>query len=304
MKLCRQVDAESFVVLNEEYTKDKNKVYYKWISPGRFWVVEMPEADAKTFESLDFNLARDQNHVWRMDEIVPGAHAASAEVIHPHRLWKDQNRVYYQSNVIPNADPRTIQHLGYTYYRDNEDVFWCSSTIADADTETFEVLGNSFVAKDANRVYRSGKPLPEIDPATCRLLLHNDYGYQVLSDKNGVYLNRLKFLHADPSTFTMIDDLTGKGGKYVFLVDRWHSTPVTVFKDDGALVVETVMYEKETGKPLAIVTAEVSGNSLKNLRFSPAPGSSRASTVPDWQLEILQRPDLVKRMKAAAKHLE
>ena len=38
LTLCSDVDAASFDVLSAEYTKDKNKVYYKWISPGPFWV--------------------------------------------------------------------------------------------------------------------------------------------------------------------------------------------------------------------------------------------------------------------------
>ena len=55
LTLCSNVDAASFQVLSEEYTKDKNKVYYKWISPGRFWVVELSKADPATFESVSFN---------------------------------------------------------------------------------------------------------------------------------------------------------------------------------------------------------------------------------------------------------
>ncbi len=55
---CADVDAASFKALSEEYTKDKNKVYYKWISNGRFWIVELPLADAKSFEVIDSNLAK------------------------------------------------------------------------------------------------------------------------------------------------------------------------------------------------------------------------------------------------------
>jgi hypothetical protein len=36
--LANDVDAASFVALSPEYSKDKNTVYHKWISPGRFWV--------------------------------------------------------------------------------------------------------------------------------------------------------------------------------------------------------------------------------------------------------------------------
>ncbi|MFW6151832.1 MAG: DKNYY domain-containing protein [Verrucomicrobiota bacterium] len=303
LKLCSAVDSASFVVLNEDYTKDKNRVYYKWISPGRFWIVELVGADPTTFESLDSDLARDSNHVWRTDTIMEGADAATATVVRPHWVWKDRNRVYYQSTLIPNADPETFQHLGSGYYRDKNMVLWCTTPIDDADMATFKVLGDSFLAKDKDNVYRSGYPFSEIDAATCRLHLHCTYGYQVFSDKNGVYVNGLKFLHADPTTFGIIDDLKGKGGKYVFLVDRWHCTPVTVYKEGGELITETVFYEKRTGKPLATVKAKVSGDTLKDISLSPAPSNSTALPVPDWQIDVLKRPALVERMQAAGELL-
>jgi len=121
----------------------------------------------------------------------------------------------------------------------------------------------------------------------------------VISDKNGVYLNKLKFLHAEPNDFKMIDNLTGRGGKCVFIVDTWHSTPVTVYLEEDRLFTETVLYEKGTANALAIVKADVSGDKLENITFSPPPGKASASPVPDWQIRIFQRPDLVSRMKAA-----
>ena len=57
LKLCSDVDAASFRVLSQDYTADKNKVYYKWISGPRFWVVEISGADPATFEVLGLGLA-------------------------------------------------------------------------------------------------------------------------------------------------------------------------------------------------------------------------------------------------------
>ena len=60
---CANVDAASFKALSEEYTKDKNNVYYKWISNEHFWVVELPLADAQSFEVISSNLAKDAKNV-------------------------------------------------------------------------------------------------------------------------------------------------------------------------------------------------------------------------------------------------
>lgn len=303
-KICKSPDASSFEALSERYTRDKNMVYYKWISPGRFLVIELPDADVKTFEVIGFNLARDKKQVWWYGFVLPGLDAATVKLVSDGFVWKDAQSVWYQSKRIVGADPKTFRHLGSGYYIDAKRAYWGSDPIDGADLATFKVLGDSFIAVDRNMVYRSGQRLPHVDPGTCKFILHNPYGYQVISDKNGVYLNKLKFLHADPNDFRMIDQLTGRGGEYVFLVDTYQSTPVTVYREGGRLVTETVLYEKGTANPLAIVKAEVSGGKLENITFSPAPGKAAASPVPDWQIKIFQRPGLIKRMKAAGELLK
>ena len=304
LTLCSEVDAASFQVLSEEYTKDKDKVYYKWISPGRFWVVELPEADATSFEVLGFNLARDKNNVWWYGKVQSGVDAATVELVRDGFVWKDAQGVWYQHEKIAGAAPLTFRHLGSGYYADQQRAYWGSIPIDGADLATFKVLRDSFIAVDQSMVYRSGQRLPHIDPGTCKFILHDPYGYQVISDKNGVYLNKLKFLHAAPNNFKMIDNLTSRGGKYVFLVDTHHCTPVTVYREGGRLIAETVLYEKGTANALAVIKAVVAGDKLKGVTLSPVPGESEAKPVPDWQIEIFQRGGMVERIKAAGKFLK
>ncbi len=298
LTLCSKVDAASFEVLNEQYSKDKNKVYYKWVSPGRFWVVELPAADVASFKVINFAHAVDANAIWYLDLPIEGSNPSTVQLI-ADRIVKDAKSVYVSGQPQPHLDAETFQSVGSAYYSDTNGVYWGDKPIDGADAATFEVLGDSFIAVDQNMVYRSGQRLPHIDPGTCKFILHDPYGYQVISDKNGVYLNKLKFLHADPDDFEMIDERTGRGGKFVFLVDTYHSTPVTVYREGPRLVTETVLYEKGSTNPLAIVKADVSGDKLENIKFSPAPGKAVADPVPDWQISVFQRPNLVKRMRSA-----
>ena len=302
--LCSDVDAASFQVLSEEYTKDKNKVYYKWISPGRFWVVELPEADAATFESVGFNLARDKNHVWWYGAVQRGVDATTVKVVNDGFVWKDAQNVWYQHQQIVGANSKTFRHAGSGYYIDANGAYWGGDLIVGADPATFKVLGNSFVAVDRSSVYRSGQRQPHLDAGTCKFILHDPYGYQVISDKNGVYLNNLKILHAVPDDFAMIDRLTGRGGKYVFLVDTWHCTPVTVYREDDRLITETVLYEKGTTNALAVIKAEIASQKLKNMTLSGPTGEASAHQVPKWQIDIFQRADMIKRMNRVSKLLE
>ena len=68
---------------------------YKWISPGRFWVVELPNADPASFDVLGFNLARDQKRVWWFGAVLPGVDAATVELVRDGFVWKDANHVWF-----------------------------------------------------------------------------------------------------------------------------------------------------------------------------------------------------------------
>jgi hypothetical protein len=250
------------------------------------------------------NLARDKKQVWWYGSVLPGLDAATVKLVQDGVVWKDAQSVWYQHERIVDADPNTFRHLGSAYYVDAKKAYWGRDPIDGADLATFKVPGDSFIAVDQNMVYRSGQRLPHIDPGTCKVILHDPYGYQVISDKNGVYLNRLNFLHADPDDFKMIDNLTGTGGKYAFLVDTYYCIPVTLYWEKGRLVTETVLYETVTANALAIVKADVADDELENITFSPPPGKAAASKVPKWQIDNLQRDDLIKRMKQAGELLK
>jgi hypothetical protein len=59
----------------------------------------------------------------------------------------------------------------------------------------------------------------------------------------------------------------------------------------------------ENRKPTGMVTAELTQGGLRNLRISPLPGHTWTPSVTDWQIRVFKRPDLVKQMLEAAKHL-
>lgn len=145
LKLASNVDADSFRVLSREYTCDKNSVYYRWISPGRFWIVEVPGADPKTFRAVGFELAKDAKHVWIRDSIVPGADPTRVKSIFDYRIWLDANSVWNGSRRIDGADPETFERIGtseFGYYRDKNKVysyFGRLKVVEGADPATFQI---------------------------------------------------------------------------------------------------------------------------------------------------------------------
>ena len=217
LTLCRDVDAKSFKALSVEYTKDKNKVYYKWISPGRIWVVVLPKADPKTFEVLGFNLAKDAKHVWRWDSLVPNVDAASAVIVHPRWAWKDRHRVYYHGTgkVFPDADPKTFRHLDHVFFRDAKRVYWSDSVLKGADPATFKTFGDVPYAVDKNHVWAGSKILEHVDAASFELL-HNG----VYRDLSGVFVGGKRLLNiVDAPSFKKVAVLSD--GHSVLFKDRF-----------------------------------------------------------------------------------
>lgn len=302
-KTAEGLDAASFEVLTETYTRDENRVYYKVISNDEFIVIVLPEADPASFELLEGNLTRDKNRVWYNYEIQHEVDAATVEPIEGGPVYKDKNSVFYQYTQISGADPATFKHIGSGYYADSKRVYWCSTPIPDADPIAFQVMGDSFIAKDSTKIYRSGVHLPGYDVASFELILHNEAGFQIFSDKNGIHLNKMTFTRSKPGKAEVIDNYTVKVGDLVHTVSTYQYTPVTVFQEDGKLIAEAPCYEPESQKPLGIITAEVTGEELKDIRTIPLPGHSWTPTPPEWQLRAFKRSDLVERMVKSGKLL-
>ena len=292
IRVARSVDAATFKPLSEEYSKDQNMVYYKSRSTGYFLVVELPDADVETFQALNMHYATDKNTIWYMDREIKGSDPATVQVI-DNNVVKDQNRVYVAGQQKKGLDVATFEWMESGYYRDVKHVYWGTKVVVGADPKTFEVVGGSFIGKDEDDLFRSGIPLPHIDRETFKFILHDPYGYQVISDANGVYLNGLRFLHADPADFRMLDSRVGSGGKYLFLVDTYHATPLTLYPEGDVWMAETILYDRETEQALAIFHAEADPSGMKNVTLSAPPGEAEPLPVPDWQLRVIQRPELL-----------
>lgn len=303
-KTAEGLDVASFEALSEEYTRDKNRVYYKVISPGEFIVIQLPQADPASFKVLGDQLARDKQRAWYREEIRQGVDAATVKSIEGGPVYKDKNSVFYQYDAILGADPGSFKHIGGSYFADRTRVYWCDEPIPGADPANFEVLGDSFMAKDCGRIYRSGVPLPGFDVPSFELILHNEAGFQISSDKNGIHLNAWTFPRSKSGKVEIIDDKAVKAGDLIHLVNTYQTTPVTLFKENGKLMAETPAYEPGTNKANGMIIAEVAPDGLKNIRISPLPGGSKAPSVPDWQLRVFKEPHLVQRMLDAGNRIK
>ena len=293
LTLCSKVDAASFEVLSEEYTRDKNKVYYKWISPGRFWVVELPKADAATFESVGFNLARDKNHVWWYGTAQRGVDAATVMVVNDSFVWKDTKNVWYQHQQIVGADPKTFEHLQQAFYRDAKRVYWSSKPLEGADPKTFRTFGDdSAFGADNQQVWRADKRMKSADAATFAAVHQS-----VFKDKHGVFAGPHKLIpKADPKTFRKIADLDehftalladGKG-YFIFLPYRGE---VFRLENRGKLLYISRPIHHAVGKgphkQIAVSSGELTKEGWMNQKVVPVP-KLRGRNIPAVEKHLMK----------------
>ncbi len=155
-------DKESFLVLSEYYSKDKNNAYYrnkKILAPldlATFEVKEdyipvdknnvytfkaydeigeendeilviVQEADPKTYKSLDYNWDMDRNHVFLHNKATKELDVGSFKILGSH-FCEDKNAVYYYNSETgitkTDANPEETEALDDNYICDHNTVYY------------------------------------------------------------------------------------------------------------------------------------------------------------------------------------
>ncbi|MGQ8873175.1 DKNYY domain-containing protein [Paenibacillus sp. TSA_86.1] len=197
--LVRGVDRSSFEPLDEQYARDRDRVYFKWRT--------IRGIDPKSFESLGGRFGRDKQHVYYNGYRVEGADVLTFEVLGGTEhlgLSRDQNHVYHAQYA------RTIQPYGHP-----DDVL---QRIKGADTVTFELLTPSGSwAVDANRVYLWGTANKKID-RTSFTHLFEAYPQSWAKDRNSLYnANGKRTVKGiDGASFVVLNRYWGKDDQAVF----------------------------------------------------------------------------------------
>ena len=123
----------------------------------------------------------------------------------------DRNHVYYDGNVLHDADPRTFTYMGHGYGKDRYRVYFKGFVLKEADPRTFRVVGDN--EKDYPYRYENGqnpnqRPYTN-EPSTVmpdQLLPGNPMGFGYSKDAFDVYHNGKKMADASVSTFNVLTD--------------------------------------------------------------------------------------------------
>lgn len=150
------VDYQSFRVLSESFSKDKDSAYFQ--RSGFFRAIN---ADVDSFEVLHkYYYARDKDHVF-------------------HAVFKERE-TDPQLLEIPVNNNEQVQLLSEAYIRVGTQIY-CGATPLELNTEAAEVVGTYYI-KDDTRVYYQNRLLVDADAQTFGTI--GDHG---IGDKNGPF---------------------------------------------------------------------------------------------------------------------
>ena len=100
-----------------------------------------------------------------------------------------------------------------SYAVEDKTIYFNRVAMPDVDLGSFVIL-NSKYAKDKNRVYSSGEPLPGFDPTTFKIL---DDLSRYIADKDHAYYDGEEIIDSDPVTLTYIYERYSKDRTHVFM---------------------------------------------------------------------------------------
>ena len=192
LKKIEGADRNSFEILNSEFSKDKNNVYYygnkmKGISPDGFEIIGN-EFVFKNHEDL-VSIIKDKNNVYYLKgkvgsekyEIISlnfdGTSFKYSNADYSYKsksegYFQDKNGVYYfdiskLDNLTPDnvflkiegADTSSFVQLMFGYAKDKNKVYRGNQEVKSANSESFKIIetNEKLIVKDKNRVYREIK---------------------------------------------------------------------------------------------------------------------------------------------------
>ena len=214
-------DAKTFQVLNENYAKDKDRVYYGdtyrkgqeyyMIKHTRLKVLE--GADPSTFRYLNYDYSRDKAAVFYEGVAFPVKDVPTFELI-DRAFARDRVTGYFQQRPIPGSDGTTFTRIDDRYSKDARHVFHStleprgtdpirrSTQLKGALPESFKVLDIYGHAADAAQAYYRGELVTK-DVVSFKVL---DVGYAKTATR--VYYDGKPVPEADAASFAMLEPQT------------------------------------------------------------------------------------------------
>ncbi len=248
-------DSISFKTIGNDYTSDKNGIYYRaekiagadpaeYILDGHYILSRDSVFYGKEKTAYD----RDTFKV--MEEFFDGNTCGSSYI---YAMVKDKNGVYLKDEKIKEIDPETFQSAGAGLYEDKN--YYYAGTerlnIVKKDSKIYKLESSAQnILKDNDNIYLLGnktenlKEKYKIDPKSFELYAVVD-GLNIFRDKNNFYVNDWLYLNKTDivpvkNSLVYIDDkmIVLKSKNKIAVIDRFG----TEYSDLKGIDVETYAF--------------------------------------------------------------
>lgn len=191
-----EADSASFEDLGFNFGKDDDHVYR--IGNVLFETFRLVEnVDVDTYEVLNQAYKKDKNAVYWYDDIIDGADPSTFHLIGEPSLAKDENFLYQYGHRIEGADEKTYQALNYYYAIFNEVIYFTGLPMVDLEQRDYEILGENYI-RIGNAIWYNDEEIEEVDVESFEIL-SDIYS----KDKNAVYYFGEKMAGEDSALFKM-----------------------------------------------------------------------------------------------------
>ena len=173
------------------YLKDKNGIYNIDGNSDNLVLEKLPY-DPQTYEVINQLYSKDKNNIYYSNRKIIGADLPTFQ-IGSDGFSKDKNNIYLEGKKILGVDRDTIKIIELPYIKDKNNVYYGNKKIEGADKNTFELIYdfgsvvNRYYSKDKNNVYYENKKLKGIDVKTFKKISRLVDNF-LIEDKNGFYI--------------------------------------------------------------------------------------------------------------------
>lgn len=214
------LDLKTFQVLNDDFSKDKNGVYW-FLHSQKASDDRVKKADPNTFKALEDNFGLDKNNIYYGPDIM-AQNNGTFEYLQDFYAKNNEN-IYYMNRVISN-DLAGFKLLESGYAKDSKNLYYQGHIIGEKTTqaqlEQFKVI-QKYLATDGKDIYNEGRLIKGADPKTFEVISSDDtYPWPYIKDQNAVYFGENKIDQADPQSFEVIYFTLARDNKHVFLEDK------------------------------------------------------------------------------------
>ena len=179
------------------YLKDKNGIYsiiYSMDGDSDKLVLENLPYDPQTYEVINQLYSKDKNNIYYSDRKIIGVDLPTFQRIDEYIYSKDKNNIYFRGKKISGTDKDTFEKIDeYNYSKDKNNIYYNDKKIEGVDKNTFELtydfgsVVNGYYSKDKNNVYYENKKLKGIDVKTFKKISRLVDNF-LIEDKNGFYI--------------------------------------------------------------------------------------------------------------------